>query len=426
MSDRTPLPEEPDILIQDLEDLPDSSAPEPDESGSRCVRCDKSVPDGTEYCDACLQTMRAYPVAGGAWIGAVLIVLIGLFGLFVLCVNLLIAHPVAKGDAALRNGDLKACYTAYADSYNVADQLNAMLFPEGEMTFFTNGSHTVNKQIIALSRLNGPYQAGRIIESCYGKNPPKPLRALYAQYTGIVAFAEEMNQRFTAYRETLEPGDAGSYDEMVALVDDAAEKLPQTPAYMAQYYRFSVSYSLADDRKRTCALLDELVETEPGALWLYASEGIRAYDLNEEYEKALTICSRLMQLDASDPATIAYTMAQLRLLKKYDEASEVYDRGCKLTEPSSEMERQRAILLMLQGEYDKAQEILVASYSPATASLEHVATIALCARAGGDDAVYKEYKALLDSYVPYKQVDLFASGDCTLEDIFLTGGGEVQ
>ena len=43
-----------------------------------------------------------------------------------------------------------------------------------------------------------------------------------------------------------------------------------------------------------------------------------------------------------------------------------------------------------------------------------------------DTAVYREYKALLDSYVPYAQVDLFAAGEITLEDIFLSHGGEIQ
>ena len=79
-----------------------------------------------------------------------------------------------------------------------------------------------------------------------------------------------------------------------------------------------------------------------------------------------------------------------------------------------------------EGDYDKAQQRLVDSFSPATATLEHMATIALCAFANGDDAVYMEYKMQLDSYVPYEQVDLFAAGECTLEDIFLSGGGEVK
>lgn len=448
MSDRIPLPEEPDIpaqqaedvpaspqspseepdiLIQDLENLTPAEAPVPLGSGCRCARCDKDIAEGEEYCEECQQTMQSYPIAVGAWIGAILSVLVSLFAVFVLCVNMLIAHPVTEGDKALEQDDLGACYSSYLQSFNAADRLNALLFPNNsKWTFFTNGAHTLEKQIVAVDRLNGPYQAGKIINTYYGEKPPKMLRPIYAEYQDISAFVTEMQTRMSDYKNSLDPADSGDYDAMIALVDEAEEKLPKTPDYMAQYYRFSVSYSLADDPARTCAQLDKLIEMKPDALWLYASEGIRAYNMAEEYEKGLEICNRLMQHDASDPATVAYTMAQLRLLKQYDDALIIYDRALRLTEPSSEMQRQLAIVWMLRGDFKNAQKTLVESYSPSTATLEHVATIALCAFANHDDAVYLEYKSLLDSYVPYEQVDLFVAGEITLEDIFLTGGGEVK
>ncbi len=419
-------PAEPDILIQDLENVPDPSAPEAEEPGRRCARCDKSVPDGADFCDDCLQTMQAYPISPGAWIGAVLAVLFGLFGLFVLSVNLLIAHPVVEGDQALENDDLRGCYNHYEESYNIASRLNELLFPKSDLPFFSNGSRTLEKQIVALRKLNGPYQAGKSIETFYGEKPPKALRETYAEYKDIAAFVEQMQAKYYEYKNTLKPGQTGDCDKMLELVEETAEKLPKTPEYLVQYYRFSVCFSASNDPARTCKLLDELIEMQPDALWMYASEGIRAYNQNEEYEKALSICNALMQRDASDPATVAYTMAELRLMQKFNDAVAIYERALKLTEPSSEMQRQRAIILMLQGEYAEAQKMLVDSFSTSTATLEHVATIALCAFANDDKDVYNEYKTMLDSYAPYEQVDLFAAGECTLEDIFLSGGGEVK
>ena len=69
------------------------------------------------------------------------------------------------------------------------------------------------------------------------------------------------------------------------------------------------------------------------------------------------------------------------------------------------MERQRAIVLMLQGKLDQARDILIDAYNPETANLEHVATLCVCAHLCGDTSVYAEYKALLDSYKPFVQVD---------------------
>lgn len=422
-----PVPEEQDILIQDLEDIPETpSTPNGDEKPCVCERCDAPVEHGETYCAQCLEQMHHYPIPAGAVIGAALTAVVMLFSVFVLGVNLLIARQVVQGDKALESGDLKGCYTAYENSYNVAKKLNELLFADSSGKYFTNGSATLQKQIRALYRLNGPYQAGLAIDSYFAGNVPRSLQDIYTEYGRIAAFVEQMQKNVSAYKDTLPAGDTGSYDDMVALVEDAWQKCPDTPDYMAEYYRFSVSYSLGDDPERTCAHLDTLVQMAPDSLWLYASEGIRAYNLAEEYEKALVLCNRLMKLDASAPSSIAYTMAELRLLQKYDEALTVYERALALTAPSSEMERQRAIILMLQGDSKTAQDILVASYSPSTATLEHVATIAVCAHMNADTAVYREYKALLDSYVPYAQVDLFAAGEITLEDIFLSHGGEIQ
>ena len=422
-----PVPQQPDILIQDLEDIPEEPAVQPQPDAKLCARCDAPIPQDETYCENCKVQMQAYPISVGAVIGTVLALLVCLFAVFVLGTNALIARPILEGDKALRADDIKGCYSGYAESYNVADRLNTLLFPHAGKTYFTNGSKTLIKQIRALDRLNGPYQAGQVIDSYFAGGVPKELQDIQAEYNNISVFVTDMQSAVTKYKDTLKPGDTGHYDDMLALVEDCAKKHPETPDYMVDYYRFSVSASVAEqDPARTCAHLDKLIAEAPDALWLYASEGIRAYNENEEYEKSLSICNALMQRDASNTASIGYTMAVLRLLGKYEEALAVYDRALSLNATGSEVERQRAILLMLQGDFETAQEVLVSSYSPQTANLEHVATLAVCAWQNKDTETYKEYKDLLDSYMPYKDVDDFVAGNISLEDIFLSGGGEIQ
>ena len=423
---QVPVPEEPDILIQDLEDIP-VEPPVPEQAtGPVCARCDAPVPPGETYCEDCTARMGAYPMRPLGWLVGAVGIVVCLLSLFLLATNGLIASPVLRGDNAMQKGDLRECYAGYADSYDIAAQMNDLLFPGASVTLFTNGTRTLEKQIRAMYLLNGPYQAGKVIDSYFGAQTPRSLRDIDAQYRAIEEFVEDMQNAFSDYRSTLEAGETGDYGAMIALVDAGAKRHPQTPDYMVQYYRFSVSYSLGDDTARTCEALDTLVDMQPDALWLYASEGIRAYNLDTQYDKALRICNRLMQRDASNTASVAYTIAQLRLLKRFDDALAVYDEAVKLTDPSSEMERQRAIVLMLQGELEQAKDILIDAYSPETANLEHVATLAVCAYLCEDEATYAEYKALLDSYMPFSQVDSLTAGDITLEDIFLSGGGEIQ
>ena len=424
---QTPLEStEPDILIQDLEDIPQDTRPLlMQDAPRRCRRCGEVCDTKEAYCAECLELIHAFPIRRIAVVGALLCALATLASVFFLGCNLLIARQVAKGDAAFAAGELYAASNAYTGAYNVSARLNALLVPGSDKSYFSVGSRTLVKRILVERDINGVVQAGKTATACFGEQTPAALRGLMREYDQVGAFVEEMQQSVTDYKNSL-GGSQPVYESMASLVDAAADKLPDTPEYMVAYYRFQVSYSLADDYARSASLLSEVERIAPQELWLYASEGIRAYDLAEEYEKGLSICSRLMALDAGNPATIAYTMSQLRLLGMWDKAIEVYEKGLRLTEPTSEMERQRAIVLMLQGDLNTAQEALVESYSPQTASLEHVATICVCSFANGDRMTYEEYKAILDGYMPFEQVDLFAAGDCTLEDIFMTGGGEIR
>lgn len=420
------IEEEPDILIQDLEDIPETTEVEEPLPEHLCKDCDAPIPDEEDYCDDCKENMKARPVTGGAVLGVVLTVFLSLAALFLFGINALIAHPVSLGNRALEEDDIKSCYAHYAESNSVAMRLNDLLFPDSNLTLFTNGTNTLIRQIIALDRLNGPYQAGQAVMNFFPLHTPKQLRSIQTTYKNLGAFVEEMQKNISEYQKSLPSGKTGDYDEMIRIVDQTAKKLPDTPDYMVEYYRFSVSYSIHTDKKRTAEHLDRLQKMAPDALWLYASEGIRAYNDAGEYKKSLVLCNRLMAKDASNPATIAYTMQVLRLLREYDKALAVYEKALTLTNPSSEMERQRAILLMLQGDTETAQKVLVASYSPQTANLEHVATIAVCAFLNEDTALYQEYKALLDSYLPFADVDALENGETTLEDIFLSDGGEIQ
>ncbi len=416
----------PDILIQDLEEIPQDTRPLLMQHAPRkCRRCGETCGAEETYCEECLALIHAFPIRRIAVVGALLCALVSLASVFFLGCNLLIARQAVRGDEARAESSWHAASDGYTAANNVALRLNMLLFPGSDKTYFTVGSRTIVKRIQVEREVNGVVNAGKIANECFGDSPPAALRGMMREFAAVGAFVQKMGVLTERYSDSLD-GKAGKYEDMLMLVESALEELPNTPDYMVAYYKFEASYSLADDYARTAALLTKLERIAPRELWLYASEGIRAYDLAGEYEKGLAICSRLMTLDPSNPATIAYTISQLRLLNIWDKALEVYEEGLRLTQTTSEMERQRAIILMLQGDLPTALDALVSSYSPRTASLEHVATICVCAFAAGDQTVYDEYKAILDGYARFEQVDLFAAGECTLESIFMTGGGEIR
>ena len=418
--------EAPDILIQDLEDVTEDAEAEENSEQliNLCLRCESPVDDGVDYCDECQKEMTSFPIRKSVGIWVFLTFVVCVFSVLLLGVNSLVANPVLNGDVCLAKGDIEGCYSYYAQAYNLSQTLQKNLFANSKLSYFSVGSKTLAKQIIALEQLNGTVSAGEMINNFFHGNVPKNLRTIKAEYDSIEAFVGDVNTALSEYNAKLE-GEAGDYEEMKEIIEKIILSHPDTPEYITGYYRFMLAYSMADDPSVAASFLDKVIEIAPDELWLYASEGIAAYKEAGEYGKALSICNRLLKVAPTDQSAVAYTVSVLRLLGKYDEALTVYQSTVKSVVSTPELERQMAIILMLQGDTETAEETLLSSFSTQGATLEHLATLVVCAHANESAEVFEEYKKLLDGYATFEQVDAFIAGETTIEEIFLSGGGEI-
>lgn len=415
----------PDILIQDLEDVEEEKASEAFlEETHLCTRCDTPINDDEQYCEDCKKTMSAYPIRKSTGVFVFLTFLVCIFSVLLLGINSLIANPVLNGDICLSEGDIEGCYRHYAEAYSLSQSLQKNIFANSSLSFFSVGSKTLAKQIIALEKLNGTVEAGNIIGQFFPVSVPNELKAIKAEYDAIGNFVTAAQAALSEYSESLN-GKEAEYGEMSDILEDIIANSPDTPEYMTEYYRFSLAYSMSGDPAIACKYLDNVISIAPDELWLYASEGINAYKRAGEYTKALSICNDLLKVTPTNQSAVAYTMSVLRLLKKYDEALTVYQKAIGAVASTPELERQRAIILMLQGDTVSAEDILVSSFSTQGASLQHLATIVVCAFANESAEVFDEYKKILDGYATFEQVDAFIAGDITVEDIFLALGGEI-
>ena len=161
----TPLPQEPDILIQDLEDIPQESLPAAEiKAPQRCRRCGELCEPEDTYCAQCMPLIRAFPVRRIAVVGVLVCVLVSLISMFFLGTNLLVSRQVALGDEAMLQGSAEAASHGYLNSFNVCARLNALLFPGRQQTYFTPGSRTICKQLLTMREYNGAVFAGKLIE----------------------------------------------------------------------------------------------------------------------------------------------------------------------------------------------------------------------------------------------------------------------
>ena len=416
----------PDILIQDLPDVEEDSVEIlPEEPDNLCERCEGKIGKDERFCDDCIKEMSAYPIRKSVGIGVIATFLVCVFSVFLLGVNLLIVNPVLNGDICLSEGDIEGCYTQYNDAYSYALSMQKSLFGESSLSFFSVGTKTLCKQIVAVEKLNGAVEAGQFIDQFFPVSVPKELRAIKAEYDGIGGLVNGVNDAMSEYYESIKEGEA-DYDSAKKVLESTIEKHPEAPGYMKMYYRFSLAFSMSEDTSLPCVYLDKLIAMAPDELWLYASEGITAYKNASRYGDALSLCNKLLKISPSDPSVVAYTMSVMRLLGKYDEAMTVYNSFISVAQTTPEMERQKAVVLLLQGDSVSAQTVLSDSFSTQGATLQHLATLVICAYKNNDTVTFEKYKQILDGYAVFEQVEAFISGDITVEEIFLSGGGEIH
>lgn len=417
----------PDILIQDLPDVEETSdelvETEPE---CLCERCEKKVDHGEQFCRECEEEMSAYPLRKSTVIGVIATFLVCVFSVLLLGVNLLIVNPVLNGDICFDSGDLKGCYAHYNEAYSYSQSLQRSIFGDSSLSYFSVGTKTLCKQIIALEKLNGTVEAGQVIDQFFPISVPKELRPIKKEFDAIGGFVNGVNDALTAYTESLQEGESADYTRAVKILEDTINAHPEAPEYMKQYYRFSLAFSLNKDTSVACSYLDTLVSTAPDELWLYASEGISAYKNDSQYGKALSLCNKLLKIVPSDTSVVAYTMSVMRLLEKYDEAMTVYNSVVAVAGTTPELERQKAIILLLQGDSQSAQTVLSDSFSTQGATLQHLATLVICAFKNNDTETFEKYKQILDGYAVFDQVEAFIAGTVTEKEIFLSGGGEIQ
>lgn len=418
-----------DILIQELPDVEaygDSSDNEDDSEKYYCARCECEVPEFVTLCAECEARIKRYPFSSNAIFLFVIALFISFAGLIIAAANFPIAVNAIKGTNALNNGDLQKCYDYYDKSYSFADELNkrfSVVLPSG-FSLFSSGNKTLVNQFIAINKLNGPFKTGQYIEKYFGDNVPSKLVGIKKEYDEIAKAYEALSKGFDEYYAAV--GESGAtYGGLMAVVDKIVSE-NDFPDYLVNYYRFLAARETGEDITVALELMDCIIAEKPGAYWLYASDAISLYKQSGDFTKALSICNEILKTDPTDSSAIAYSMSVLRMDGNYKGVLTVYEKAVKIVKTTPEIERQRAIVLMLQGKYKDAEKILVDNYDESTLTLEYAETLCACSLKTGNTKKFDEVCRLLAGYGIQlsESIQKLLSGDTTIEKIYLEGAGD--
>lgn len=436
--------EEPEILIQSLEDLSETPAHResvvdeavPEEEKCECCgekrRGTVSNPHSA-YCDECDAGLRHYPFEWTNVLLALAAICLVFFGGYVFATHTEGFVAVCKADEYLRENEKYSALDAYALAASTleSNNINAELVYKREIVLAAS-----------LGFVNGIDEPAQNIQSWEMSLPHfyKAKRALQngAEFTETVTAAEEIIMPY----KTMSP-ETIPYDDLLAQLE--ALKTQEVPAsaesgqtvskkgYQAKAEKYSVpgvlfyQYYLAllcnKPLEVQLGFIEQIQELAPEELWLYGQF------LGELYAKTGRdvdpICSRMERDNAEDGAPTLIRATAMRLKQDYDGAIALCEAEIeKDSDVSDDLYRQIGLCYLEKGEYEAAYTAVnngfQSAYSP---SVQMCNTLALAALAAGQTSAYEEVKSLLENsgFTLSSEVTQYQSGALTIAQILTEG-----
>jgi len=302
------------------------------------------------------------------------------------------------------------------------------------------------------------------------KFPFNKFSACIDEYSAYAALDKAFGEALLPYyNEDTEQYENMEKEPIFSAIDEFVRTNPATPAWAVALYKNSLAEQLGEDTETRIAYFDGVVDSGQGVDIYFQVLGPMLREL-ERYDELLKIYDRKLAVDrnadefllgkgkayialgdikaAKKTARAAkkyageYGVAEalqiemLRLEKKYDDAAKLYNdylSGVYVDEngqayPYYETERQYAIVLILQGDYQQALETAfeAATLLPESGEfvMQAIHLVALTAELAGEKSIFEQYSMIVQS--PATQAALDAQDrKAALEELFLTGKGDV-
>lgn len=412
----------PDIPI-DTESLvqPDGQADEEEAfDETLCLRCQKnerdtSVREDYPYCEKCRNEMKKYPISW-AVIPLVIVLIIGvIFAGYTIPSAVSEYAPVAAADKLMLQKKPTDSLNAYFALYEQGTSTPAMI-KKMVKALWDNG---YTQDVAYL--INAEYTPEEL-----EKGSNKEIRVINEKVTAFNATAQALAQVFAEYEST--PAAEIPYDELIgkidALTDTEDAKYDEAIKLYYKYYAAKISGKPANDRLNFLNEMGKVNKTD--YKWLYLPKAAECQAELGDYDGAMNTVKKLRSANHGSPDAYALEAVIYRRQKAYDKAIAAADAGLAVSTDNPELLRQKAIVLLLQGENEAAKEQAKKAYETST-NVGTANTYAIVCHITKDNGEYDAILAMLKSY----DTDLtattksFIEGKTTLEAIFLEGNGDI-
>ncbi|HOU09401.1 MAG TPA: tetratricopeptide repeat protein [Clostridiales bacterium] len=394
---------------------PDGGEFPPEDSGSREDTVEEDEESGEPEEGEVLQAKA--PLGVTAMLYAFAMFLLTGFSVLYLVFTVNITVPVYQArnfEAEKRYGDASDKYTQAGEK---ASSINDLLSNPG---FFATGTRTYVSQQHALASASNPISVGESIAGTYkddsGLKGPwlKELKTYLDEYNAFLKTRDAVQAIIGDY--TSSPPEKIPFDDLANQIE-ALKSKNKYPAYLLDYFKCYVAALAERGADKELEMILEVKKQVPDKGWLYNGYIADIYKRLEKYDEAAKIYREAVKDNRND--TLSYVnlaetylrkgdtagamkvweeldrynktapdnyrlKAEIyRRQKKFEAAAAVCEKGIKETGGSTELFRQQAIVLLLQGKTQESFEAVYNAYSTAyysgDTSLELMNTIALCA-----------------------------------------------
>lgn len=426
------------IVIQQYED---DDGVIPEEELCKCCgeqRRDKTFGENYEYCRDCREAMRRYPLSIPGIITLAAMVFVAVVSVFSFVADFNIYNTVREGDKYVVENKLNSALDSYQGAISAFEDkeiLAKKLYLRSAKIIYNtmpDGIYSMSDIAKKISTALTSFEARLPVYSDYA-DIYQEAQVLYGTMNEFYAVVND--EKYVDYDlknkeqyEELMTSIGSIIDKQVTVtsMDKKTSQLVPSSEAMVRFcqYMFAYTNGYYDDSYQ---YMNKVYELEPSYLWLYAYELGMVELQRGDIDKAQLFADALYNNNVEMPDAYALKSAISRMTGNNKKAVEWAEDGLKVSPDNSELYRNKAMALVVKGDYEEAKKTIDTALEKDGYGLLFMTAIVVENELENDDDV-KEYKKTLkeNNIELSEKMKNYLKGKISAQEMFTEGTGDVE
>ena len=432
--------EQGEVKISENEIVDENDNLIPQEELCECCgerRKDKSVSENYAYCTECRELMKHYPINVSSLVVALAVIAVAVFAVmgFVSDFSGYNSAKLAKNaDSENKKFSAVEYYVESASFFEEKDVVPKKLYKESANNIFTTLPQGVRSF----------YEVSEIIDLAISDFEAK--LPIYNGYKNLRDQALIMYNSFNAFYTilnnseyaNLDPEDKATIEKVYKEIGDLVGKeltiesmtgeevtvVYDEASVLFSQFMFAYSYSEYEKAYECLKTLDKIA---PDFISMYGYELAIIEIQYGNYKTANELAKKLALNNAEDSSPYAIYSYSERMKGDLEDSIEQADKGIALDKENSDLYRQKAISLLLQGKNKEALKVIEEGTSYGEYAVMYYTYLVIATEAGDTEKVEEIKKILEEAKVETpEKIQKYLDGKLSYKKLFTEGTGDIE